>query len=233
MCLIAVAWRAQQQYPCLIAANRDEFHARPSAPARWWADKPDILAGKDLQGGGTWLGVTRGGRFVALTNFRGADHRRADAPSRGHLVTSLLESAETVVEGLSRLKEISSAYNGFSILFSDGERLGIFESVPGSGRELSPGVYGLSNHLLDTPWPKVMSLKSRLAAALPDTSGIDPFLVTLRDEMTGAFIRADDYGTRCSTIIRAEASGQISFDEWTWNSDGTEAGRMSERFLVA
>ncbi|MDP9084492.1 MAG: NRDE family protein, partial [Pseudomonadota bacterium] len=166
MCLVMVAWRAHPLYPCLIAANRDEFHARPAAPAQWWPDQPQILGGRDLTAGGTWLGITRGGRFAALTNYRGLDQRRADAPSRGMLVRSLLESTETTGECLERLRGVNAAYNGFNVIFCDGQRLGIHESVRGAGRELGPGIYGLSNHLLDTPWPKVRNLKSRLEAAL-------------------------------------------------------------------
>src|ERR1700722_8378841 len=166
MCLVLVVWRANPQYPCLVAANRDEFHARPAAPAAWWADHPAILAGRDLEAGGSWVRLTRTGRFAALTNYRDPEQRRAQAPSRGALVTSLLESGASVADGLAHLQRVGGDYNGFNMIFSDGERLVIYESVRGSGRELGPGIYGLSNHLLDTPWPKVQIAKNRLQAAL-------------------------------------------------------------------
>jgi uncharacterized protein with NRDE domain len=249
MCLVLVVWRADSQYPCVVAANRDEFHARPAAAAAWWPDHPGILAGRDLEAGGTWLGLTRGGRFAALTNFRDSRQRRMDAPSRGALVTALLESGGSVGDGLAHLREVGAHYNGFNVMFSDGERLGVYESVPGSGRELGPGIYGLSNDLLDTPWPKVLNAKSRLEKALASTDTA-PLLELLRDDrpapdeqlprtgvslewerlLSSAFVRAKDYGTRCSTIIRIDRRGRAYFDEWSWNSVGADSGRVSLQF---
>jgi len=250
MCLVLVVWRVHPRYPCLVAANRDEFHARPTARAEWWADHPQILAGRDLEAGGTWLGVTRTGRFAALTNYRDPERRREAAPSRGALVTSLLESGASVAEGLSYLRAVGDGYNGFNLIFSDGERLGIYESVLGAGRELGPGIYGLSNHLLDTPWPKVQNAKTRLEAALRDLTDTAPLLELLRDDrpaadaqlprtgvslewerlLSSAFVRAPDYGTRCSTIIRVDARGRAYFDEWSWDSVGSDIGRISLQF---
>jgi uncharacterized protein with NRDE domain len=250
MCLVLVVWRLHPLYPCVVAANRDEFHARPAAPAQWWPDHPQILAGRDLTAGGTWLGVTRGGRFAALTNFRDPEQRRADAPSRGALVTSMLESGASVAEGLAYLRETGANYNGFNLIFSDGERLGIYESVLGRGRELGPGIYGLSNHLLDTPWPKVQTAKGRVEAALLEMTDTVPLLALLRDDraapdeqlpqtgvslewerlLSSAFVRANDYGTRCSTIVRIERPGRAYFDEWSWNSVGADIGRISLQF---
>src|SRR5580692_7793165 len=181
MCLVLVVWRTHPQYPCLVAANRDEFHARPTAPAAWWSDHPHILAGRDLEAGGTWLGMTRSGRFAALTNYRDPErlrerNPRAGAPSRGALVTSMLESNASVAEGLVHLRQVGAHYNGFNLIFSDGERLGIYESAPAMGRELEPGIYGLSNHLLDTPWPKVQHAKSRMEQALLGKADTGPLL---------------------------------------------------------
>jgi uncharacterized protein with NRDE domain len=250
MCLVLVVWRTHPQIPCLVAANRDEFHARPTAPAAWWSDHPQILAGRDLEAGGTWLGMTRTGRFAALTNYRDPEQRQAQAPSRGALVTYMLESGVSVAEGLAHLRAEGPGYNGFNMIFSDGERLGIFESTRGAGRELGPGIYGLSNHLLDTPWPKVQKAKSRLQAALSNTTDTAPLLALLRDDrpapdaqlpqtgvsiewerlLSSAFVRAQDYGTRCSTIIRIEAQGRAYFEEWSWSAGGSEIGRTSLQF---
>jgi uncharacterized protein with NRDE domain len=252
MCLVLVVWKVHPLYPCVVAANRDEFHARPAAAADWWPDHPQILAGRDSQAGGTWLGLTRAGRFAALTNYRDPEQRRIDAPSRGALVTSLLDSGASVAESLDHLQRVGANYNGFNVIFSDGERLGIYESVQGSGRELGPGIYGLSNHLLDTPWPKVRHAKSRLEAALrgmPDTA---PLLALLRDDrpapddelprtglsiewerlLSSAFVRAGDYGTRCSTIIRIDAEGRTFFDEWSWDPLGADSGTVSREFQL-
>lgn len=244
MCLVLVVWRKHSRYPCVVAANRDEFHARPTARAEWWPDHPRILAGRDLEAGGTWLGISRTGRFAALTNYRDPRQRPRQAPSRGALVTTLLESDASVAEGLAYLRGVGTNYNGFNLIFSDGEHLGIYESVRGAGRELEPGIYGLSNHLLDTPWPKVQNAKSRLEAALSEMTDTAPLLALLRDEqpapdaqlpqtgvglewerlLSSAFVRAADYGTRCSTIIRIEHPGRAYFEEWSWNSVGADIG---------
>jgi uncharacterized protein with NRDE domain len=252
MCLIVMAWRAHPEIPCLIAANRDEFHGRPTAAAHWWTDRSDILAGRDLLAGGTWIGITRSGRFAAVTNYRDPANGRADAPSRGSLVRSFLESSASVAEGLANLGKVGANYNGFTLLFSDGERLGIYESVRGAGRELGPGVYGLSNHLLDTPWPKVTTAKSRLHDALREGADRQSVLALLRDEtpapdeelprtgvkletermLSSAFIRSADYGTRCSTFISIDRSRRVCFDEWSWDGAGAEAGRVNLQFAL-
>jgi uncharacterized protein with NRDE domain len=280
MCLVLLAWRVHPLYPCVMAANRDEFHSRPTARAEWWQDHPRILAGRDLEAGGTWLGLTRTGRFAALTNYRDPERRRAPVaggsapgastpgvatagvatagvvtpgvatPSRGALVTAVLASDAPVAEGLAYLRGVGADYPGFNLIFSDGERLGIYESVRGSGRELSPGIYGLSNHLLDTPWPKVQNAKGRLEAALLQTTDTAPLLALLRDDrpapdeqlpqtgvrlewerlLSSAFVRAPDYGTRCSTIVRIDHRGRACFDEWSWDSAGSDIGRISRQF---
>jgi uncharacterized protein with NRDE domain len=269
MCLVLIAWRADPESPLLLAANRDEFHARPTLRADWWPDHPQILAGRDLDAGGTWLGLTRSGRFAALTNYRDPQRRRTPAPdavpsvaapciavpsvaapSRGSLVASLLDSDASVAESLTYLREVAADYNGFNVIFSDGERLAIYESTRGSGRELGPGIYGLSNHLLDTPWPKVQNAKSRLQQALLDSTDPAPLLALLRDDrpapdedlprtgvslewerlLSSAFVRAQDYGTRCSTIIRIDARARAYFDEWSWDSAGGDIGRVSVQF---
>lgn len=250
MCLILLAWHAHPEFPCVLAANRDEFHKRPTKSADWWPDQPGILAGRDLTAGGTWLGVTRGGRFAALTNFRDPRLQRVDAPSRGNLVTEVLNSQRSVADSLDHLRKVGAVYNGFNMIFSDGRRLGIFESVRRDGRELGPGIFGLSNDLLDTPWPKVRNAKSRLAAALTDMHDETGLMNLLRDDrqapdaelpqtgisldwerlLSSAFVRADEYGTRCSTVYRVDQAGRAYFDEWSWDCAGDEIGRKSFQF---
>jgi len=252
MCLILIAWRGAAKYPCVVAANRDELHSRPASPAHWWPSCPPILAGRDLLAGGTWLGMTRTGRFAALTNYRDPEQRRPGTPSRGTLVASILMSGDSLEQSLEHLRGVSADYNGFSLLFSDGERLAIYESARGSGRVLGPGIYGLSNHLLDTPWPKVQTAKSRLSSALAHLDTTDAVLALLRDEapapddqlprtgvslewerlLSSAFVRAGDYGTRCSTIIRIDARGRAYFDEWSWDSVGAAGGNESRQFQL-
>lgn len=250
MCLILIAWRSTAEFPCVIAANRDEFHSRPAEAAHWWPSEPQILAGRDLKAGGTWLGITRGGRFAALTNYRDPEQRRSEMPSRGNLVTSILRSNAGVSDTLHRLHQEGPAYNGFNILFSDGEKLAIYESMSGVGRELGPGIYGLSNHLLDTPWPKVKAAKSRLSSALSMLPDSRAALALLRDVelapdehlpqtgmsqdwerlLSSAFIRSPTYGTRCSTVVQVDRGGHVAFEEWTWDEAGRETAQVKVEF---
>jgi uncharacterized protein with NRDE domain len=252
MCLILVAWRAHADYPLVLAANRDEFHAREAAPARWWQG-PEILAGRDLNAGGTWLGVARDGRFAALTNYRDPSIALRAAPSRGELVPATLASTLPVQLRLQQLRRTAGNYNGFNLIFSDGERLAVFESVTGNGHVLGPGVYGLSNHLLDTPWPKLRAAKSALSAAMTRLPDQQPLLELLRDErqaddaqlprtgvslewerlLSSAFIRSPDYGTRCSTILLIDRHGGVQFSEWSWDESGALSSQVEHRFEIA
>lgn len=252
MCLILVAWQVHPNYPLVVAANRDEFLSRPAAPAAWWEDFPNIFAGRDLEAGGTWLGLTRSGRFAGLTNFRDPQRQRNGRPSRGTLVADFLVSAESTEAALARLLYEGPNYNAFNLLVSDGQTLGIYESEGGAALVLEPGLYALSNHLLDTPWPKVVAGKSRLAKALkalPDDRLLGELLrddrpapdaslprtgVSLAWErmLSSAFIRAPGYGTRCSTVIRQDRHGETHVTESTWNEIGLETSRIVETFQI-
>ncbi|PKO83970.1 MAG: hypothetical protein CVU17_05100 [Betaproteobacteria bacterium HGW-Betaproteobacteria-11] len=234
MCLILIAWQCQPTHPLLVAANRDEFFVRPTAPAAFWPDAPQILAGRDLEAGGSWLGITRGGRFAALTNFRDPAQQRPGAASRGLLVAGFLRSTQQPEDYLAAID--GRRYNGYNLLLGDGESLWWASNVSGERRLLPPGIYGLSNHLLDTPWPKVGAGKtalSRALAALPDEAPLfallhddrvhpDPLLpatgVPLEWErlLSAAFVKSDDYGTRSSTVITRRGDGWLTFDEQTW-----------------
>lgn len=253
MCLVLIAWRVHPQFPLVLAANRDEFRARAAEPARWWEQPGGLLAGRDLSAGGTWLGVTRDARFAVLTNYRDPARHDHAAPSRGGLVPGALAQAQPLDATLDWLDRQGRDYNGFNLLFSDGERLGVYESVPGRGRALAPGVYGLSNHLLDTPWPKVTAAKSQLAAALAQLPADAPLLELLRDDrpaadeqlprtgltlewerlLSSAFIRAPGYGTRCSTIVLLDRTGAVQFEEWTWDAEGAPSGSVRHAFSRA
>jgi uncharacterized protein with NRDE domain len=246
VCLILLAWRVHPDYPLVLAANRDEFHQRPAAPAVWWSS-PRILAGRDLSAGGTWLAVTPDGRFAALTNYRDPGRPRSDAPSRGALPVRLLEPQLPATLHLQQLQRIAGDYNGFNVLFSDGAQAAVFESVDGRGCLLEPGVYGLSNHLLDTPWPKVVTAKAALASALTQLPEEHTLLELLRDDraaddrelprtgltlewerlLSSAFVRTPTYGTRCSTILLIDRHGKARFTEWTWNADGALSSQVS------
>ena len=252
MCLILVAWRAHPDYPLVVAANRDEFFARPAAEAGWWPDAPSVFAGRDLEAGGTWLGLGRDGRFAGLTNFRDPLRNRDGTPSRGALVADFLRGRESTAEALARLQFEGPRYNAFNLLVSDGDSLGIYESASGSARLLEPGLHALSNHLLDTPWPKVTAGKSRLARALRALPDDTPLCELLRDDrpapdaelprtgvslawermLSSAFIRAPGYGTRCSTVVTRDRHGWTRVTESSWDAVGVETGRVVERFQV-
>lgn len=233
MCLILLAWKVHPHYPLVVAANRDEFFARPTASADFWSDAPHVLAGRDLQGGGTWLGVTRAGRFAALTNYRDPQRVRTDAPSRGELVARFLRGSDTPKAFAVWLETAASACNGFNLIYGDTKELHYFSNCGDHPRRLEAGIYGLSNHLLDTPWPKVAKGKSSLAhavQALPDDA---PLIAMLRDDtpaadeelprtgvslewerlLSAAFVRSPAYGTRSSTVVVMAADGLLRFDE--------------------
>lgn len=245
MCLILVAWRAHPDFPLVVAANRDEFHSRPSAPAAFWPEAPAILAGRDLQAGGTWLGVTRSGRFAALTNFRDPARLRRDAPSRGALVQRYLAGDAAPAAYLASLGCVAAHYNGFNLLVADGTMLGYFSNCGREPRRLDPGLYGLSNHLLDTPWPKVSRAKSSLAAALQALPESGPLFDMLLDDtpapetelprtgvsrdwerlLSSAFVRSPTYGTRSSTVIVLDPRGQLTFEERAFDAIGAPVAK--------
>ena len=253
MCLILMAWRVHPNFPCVIAANRDEYFGRPTAEADWWEEPGEILAGRDLQAGGTWLGVTRAGRFAALTNYRDPGALKPEAPSRGALVTGFLTGSAPTAEGLKEIARRGALCNPFNVLCSDGKDLGVYESTTGTGRMLDPGVYALSNHLLDTPWPKVTQAKSRLTEALNDLPQSAAMLDLLRDSepavdeelprtgvslelermLSSAFVRGEGYGTRCSTIVTTDRAGATTFAEWTWDKTGSLAGMTRYHFQIS
>lgn len=235
MCLILLAWRCHPDIDLVVAANRDEFFARPTAPAAFWDECPDVLAGRDLEAGGTWMGVTRSGRFAALTNFRDPAHHQTGRPSRGRLAAGFLTGRETPAACVERSAAYGAECNGYNLLVADRDSLWWTSNVGGERRELPPGVYGVSNHLLDTPWPKVGAGKTALAEALqglPDDAGLFDLLrddgihpdsklpqtgVSLEWErlLSSAFVRSSGYGTRGSTIL-LRGRRRTVFDEQTW-----------------
>ncbi|TWC71855.1 NRDE family protein [Herbaspirillum sp. SJZ099] len=232
MCLIIFAWKVIPGMPLILAANRDEFYARPTADAGWWSDYPKVFAGRDLQGGGTWLGTTRDGRFAALTNVRSPSERRADAPTRGLLVSDYLAGDMAPDEYLRHIEPTAQRYNGFNLLVGDRNTM-LWYSNRGqddarNGKPLDYGVYGLSNALLDSPWPKVTRAKAQFASLLCQGAPEETFFEMLTDAtrandcrlpdtgvglekermLSPIFIRSPDYGTRCSTVLRVPIVGE-------------------------
>jgi uncharacterized protein with NRDE domain len=196
MCLIVLAWRAHPDYPLIVAANRDEFHARPAAPAAFWDDQPGILAGRDLEARGTWMGVSRSGRFAAVTNYRGAKEPRA-AESRGALVSRFLESSVAPGQYVEGLRE--NLYSGFNLLATDGKELWWMSNRNGTPRRLEPGIYGLGNALLDSG--DVEPAKRAFAEVIREAPGVESLFTVLGE----ARIVNPEYGTRCSTVLLKDA----------------------------
>ena len=237
MCLILLAWKADRDYPLVLAANRDEFYDRPSARAGFWEEDPDLLAGRDLREGGTWLGATRAGRVAALTNYREPASLKTGAPSRGRLAVDYLrgrENPEAYLDGIAPAGD----YNGFNLLVGNPDGLFCF-SNRGSRVRIEPGIHGLSNRLLDTPWPKVERGKEALATLLkqgkptpekmldlladrsrPPDQSLPDTGVGLEWEriLSPLFIVSPVYGTRSSTVLLVDRSGEVTFAERTFNN---------------
>jgi uncharacterized protein with NRDE domain len=234
MCLIVIGYNYHPDYKLIFAANRDEFYQRPSSPADFWIDEPSLLAGKDLKEGGTWCGITKNGRFAAITNYRDMKSIKKDALSRGRIVTDFLlgtSSPETYSKGLI---ESSDLYNGYGLIFGDRNDLFFFSNQTKKLIKIKPGVHGLSNHLLDTPWFKVKKGKELLKKAIDkkDTLVDDLFLMLsdktfspknelpdtglpkeIEKSISSIFVETPDYGTHSSTVILIDKKDTVTFIE--------------------
>ncbi len=247
MCLIAVGWKLRPDYPLILAANRDEFFARTAAPAAFWTDHPQLLAGRDLEQGGTWLGITRAGRLAAVTNYREGRRRRNGSRSRGWLVRDYLLSEAAPETFLGSVDETRADYDGFNLLAGTPTQLCYYSNRTGETIAVAPGAHALSNHLLNTPWPKVTRARDGLAALAQTPPGelTGALFALLSDRelppqdrlpdtgvgaeweraLSTAFIRVGDYGTRCSTVVLVDAAGHTTFEEISYAADGTVAAR--------
>ncbi|MBT8054612.1 MAG: NRDE family protein [Gammaproteobacteria bacterium] len=252
MCLILFAWQNHPRYSLVVAANRDEFHQRPSADAGYWNDDPNILAGRDLQAGGTWLGITRTGRFAAITNYREpAVPEPSLEHSRGHLVRDYLRAHTEPLAHARELSRRGSAFRGFNLLLGSAGSLVYMSNRNGEPREISAGSHGLSNHLLDTDWPKVHAGRERLAAILQEHElQTEALFELLTDKaltpgeipedlgahlaperlMKHYFIVSPIYGTRCSTLLLVDREGGVQFHERQFDPAGGATGTRSFSF---
>ncbi len=223
MCLIVLAWRVRPDFPLVVAANRDEYHARPAAAAAFWRDEPRILAGRDLEARGTWMGVSRDGRFAAVTNYRGGRDPGA-AESRGALVSRFLTNGAAPER---YVKDIAPAgYSGFNLLATDGNDLWWCSNRDSAPRRLEPGVYGLGNLLLDSE--DVTESKARFARAME----VPPAIETLFEVVAPARIVSPEYGTRCSTVLVRGSEGRVQFAERAFSADGGEGETVRFEFAL-
>ncbi len=242
MCLLLLAIRPDPRYALVVAANRDEMYARPAAPLGFWERSPGLLAGRDLEAGGTWLGLTRTGRFAALTNFRERARDSREAPSRGTLVAEFLSGQQEAPSFLDRLRAEGHRFRGFSMVFGTVERLFHFSNREARSGPLGPGLHGLSNGPLDAPWPKVSTGKERLRAALAGPNGdLCTGLFRLLSDRSPApdselpdtgvglewerllspcFVVTPIHGTRCSTVVMITSQGRAYVEERAFDFDG-------------
>jgi uncharacterized protein with NRDE domain len=255
MCLVVVALAAHPRYALVVAANRDEFHARAAFPAHWGQRAPyaGVLAGHDAAAGGTWMGVRRDGRWALVTNVREGRRNDPQAPSRGELVPAVLNMTSAPAMALAALEVKAPIYNGFNLLAGDADSATWMSNRASEARTLAPGIHGLSNARLDTPWPKLARTKDAVAAwaargdddlasvfaALADqTRAPDDALpatgVPLEWErlLSAPFIVSDDYGTRCSTVLAITHGGGARFVERTFDVRGNATGDVEFLFEV-
>ena len=257
MCLIAFAWKAHSAYRLVVAANRDEHHSRPTAPAAFWEDAPALFAGRDLKERGTWMGVTAHGRFSALTNYRDPTEFKAGAPTRGQLVANFLRESSTPFDYAEQLGAIQYMYNGFNLLAGDGDTLWYVGNRAGAPREVAPGVHGLSNALLDTPWPKATGLQAALDTALQARLEQEALIATLFEALAGREVAPDAqlpdtgvglqrerdlsprmivaplYGTRSATVLLMRHDGAIEMAERSFAPDGSVSGEVRQAVAAA
>ena len=253
MCLLVLAWNTHPRYRLVVAANRDEYHERPTAALAHWPPSDDILAGQDLRAGGTWLGIDRRRRFGIVTNFRDLMRAPPEAPSRGQLIPGYLTGAGGPGEYLAALEREAGGYGGFNLLLADGESLW-YATNRGTpfARALSPGVHGLSNERLDTPWPKLRRVRRGFEEWLRGGIGVEgrELFALLADRtpataeeglpstglspewertLSSPFVLHDSYGTRSSTVVAIEPGGACYLAERRFDSGGGCRGETEYR----
>jgi len=254
MCLAVVALGAHPRYALVVAANRDEFHARAAAPAAWGQAPPfvDIVAGRDLAAGGTWFGVHRSGRWALVTNVREGGNTDPAARSRGELVPLVLQ-ASRLPDAFAAIGAAAQRYNGFNLLAGDANGALWMSNRAAGMRRLHTGVHGLSNALIDTPWPKLLRTRERMAEwAATGNSDVAPLFAVLADStqapdhalpatgiprerermLSSSFIVSANYGTRCSTVFTIDHQGNAGFRERSFDSAGVATGEAIESFAL-
>jgi uncharacterized protein with NRDE domain len=251
VCLIVFGWKAHPAYRLILAANRDEYHARPARDAHWWPDRPHVLAGRDLQAGGAWLAISKKGRFATVTNYRELQRSTGRLRSRGEIVTSFVDGSAQATEFAKSLD--GKRYAGYSLLAGDDEHI-VYASNRGDlPQVLDAGVYGLSNSALDTPWPKLVrsrdALKQLIASDSANESSLQRLLAdrqpaaidqidsselpfALARLLSAPFVVAPEYGTRCSTTLLWSYSNEVEFCERSFDNAGKTTGTTRYRFTT-
>lgn len=241
MCLILFAYKVHPRYELIVAANRDEFYKRPTAPVHFWQDEPNVLAGRDLEKMGTWMGVTKDGRFAALTNYRDPEEVTEGKRSRGEITLAALKHKGNILDYLKTLADKDSLYTGYNLIVGDSESLYYYSNISKSIQILEPGIYGLSNHLLNTEWPKVKKgkeglrkiiteqqedLPEKLFSLLQTSDRAPDYLlpntgVSLELErlLSPFFIKSDNYGTRSSSVLLMSKQS-VYLQEQVYSEDG-------------
>jgi uncharacterized protein with NRDE domain len=253
MCLIFLSLNNHPNYKLIVAANRDEFYARKTAPTHFWEDNPNILGGRDLEASGTWMAMNKIGKISLVTNYRDPAHINPTAPSRGQLVTDFLINKDSPEAYLQKVRTHASEYNGFNLLTGNPGELFYLSNYKSGIQKLESGIYGLSNHLLDTPWPKVEQGKDKFSRAI-SKSVIEPEVLfeMLYDEkraedqllpdtgiglereraLSSMFIKTNGYGTRCSTVVLIDRQNNVLYSERTYNVATFEHNTLSFQFQI-
>lgn len=253
MCLIFLSLNAHPDYKLIIAGNRDEFYQRQTSPAHFWEDHPDLLAGRDLEAGGTWMGITKKGKISLVTNYRDLYNLKPDAPSRGHLVTNFLLNGDQPGEYLNAIAETGSVYNGFNLIVGYPDELHYYSNYKNGVEKIPDGVHGLSNHLLNTPWPKVerglVKFKTLINASKVDASTLfealydeqlasddqlpDTGIGLERERMLSSmFIKSPGYGSRSSSIITVDRNNKVLFSERVYDLHTFDYYTQSFEFAI-
>ncbi|TRY32375.1 NRDE family protein [Aliiglaciecola sp. M165] len=254
MCILFIAVQQHPQYPLIIAANRDEFHNRPTLQSNFWQKHPQLLAGKDLKAGGTWMGITKGGKLSALTNVRDPQKVMPDATTRGELVTHYLLSDVHKTDYLKTLRRTKDNYNGYNLLFGEWNNLWVYNNHTDKMNKLSNGVFGLSNADLDSPWPKINQGVAQLKAhsqqngpietdklfdiLLNQTQSSDELLpqtgvpIEWERKLSSVFIQSEEYGTRSATLLLVDNQHKVTWLEHTFNPQGKNVQQQHFEFQL-
>ena len=252
MCLILFAYKTHPAYKLIVAANRDEFYHRPTSQAAFWEDDKRVLAGRDLEAGGTWMGVNTAGQLAMLTNYRDLKNIKPEAPSRGFLVSDFLQNEQEASEYLHHISMKGDQYNGFNLVTGNAEELYYYGNYQEGVQQIKPGVHGLSNALLNTEWPKVNKGRERLQSVIGDDFDVEDLFSVLKDDVkapdvelpdTGVglemermlspmFIQSANYGSRCSTVLTVTHSGHFTFIERTYDPAGLTFADVTYEFKL-